>query len=781
MPAGTKKEIQLEIAHVLFMDIVGYSKLVIDEQHALLETLNQIVRNTQQFRNAEAAGKLIKIPTGDGMALVFQDRLEAPVECALEISRSLKEHPTLPLRMGVHSGPVSGVIDVTERANVAGAGINMAQRVMDCGDVGHILFSKHVAEDLEQYARWKPLLHDLGECEVKHGTEVSVVNLYGNDFGNPKLPVAFQTLKRRRGRNRNMAIAAALIVMGLIIVARVWFSRNRIVPTPSALEKSIAVLPFENLSEDKANAYFATGIQDEILTRIARIGTLKVISRASTWEYSPRPTNLAEIAHQLGVANVLEGSVQKAADQVHVNVQLIRAATDEHLWAESYDRKLQNIFGVESEVASAVAEALKIKLSGVEQPPLEQKPTSNPKAYQAYLRAIALYGGAYTADEEFRAMNAFEEAVALDPNFALAWAMLSRLNSDSYGVERKPAFREAAKKALDNAMRLQPELPETQVAQAYYQRWVLRDNEAARPIFERLLTRLPNDADVPGTLALITVEEGRWDETSASLDKAIGLNPRERTLRLQAAFVRETVRDFPGALRYYDDALDIWPDNPYLVAGKAEIYQLLGDLDGADALLKTVHPTTKNFRNAGPDQMWYQARFRRSYSDTIRLLTNLLEQAPSLPFERCSYRRMLGDLQRLSGDTNRANANYVQARNEFEQLLKEQPDDVDYIYRELALIYAGLGDKQQATSCIERAISLKQASMDAWYGPKREETQARIAARFDQKDLAISILEHLLKTSYQHPITPALLRLDPDFDLLRGDQRFERLAHSDGK
>jgi tetratricopeptide (TPR) repeat protein len=360
--------------------------------------------------------------------------------------------------------------------------------------------------------------------------------------------------------------------------------------------------------------------------------------------------------------------------------------------------------------------------------------------------------------------------------------MLSRLNSDQYAVEGKPGFREAAKKTLDNAMRLQPELPETQVAQAYYQKWVLRDNEGARPIFERLLTRLPNDADVPGTLALITLEEGRWDETSASLDKAIGLNPRERTLRFQAAFVRETVRDFSGALRYYDEALDIWPDNPYLVAGKAGIYQSLGDLDGADALLKNIHPTTKNWANAGPNQIWYQAKLRRSYSDAIRFLTNFLEQGPSSSgLLRASYRRMLGDLQQLSGDTKSANANYVQARNEFEQLLKEQPDNADSIYKELGIIYAGLGDKQQATSCIERAISLTPASKDAWYGPKVEETQARIAARFGEKDLAISILEHLLKTSYQRPITPALLRLDADFDPLRGDPRFEKLAHSDGK
>src|SRR5713226_1576369 len=342
MSTEIKKEIQLEIAYVLFIDIVGYSKLLIDEQHALLETLNQIVRSTEQFRKAEAAGKLIKIPTGDGMALVFQDRLEAPVECALEISRALKEHPTLPLRMGVHSGPVSGVIDVNERANVAGAGINMAQRVMDCGDAGHILLSHHVAEDLAEYERWRPFLHDLGTFEVKHGARVSVTNLYSDEVGNPNLPSKLQAVKKHHAHVRWAAVAIGLLVVAALAAALFSFLRKG--PARSlatAVEKSIAVLPFENLSEEKANAFFADGVQDEILTYLAKIADLKVISRTSVLQYkSGVARNLREIAQQLGVANVVEGSVQRSGNRVRVNAQLIDARNDAHLWAQTYDRDL---------------------------------------------------------------------------------------------------------------------------------------------------------------------------------------------------------------------------------------------------------------------------------------------------------------------------------------------------------------------------------------------------------------------------------------------------------
>src|SRR6266568_2974059 len=721
MSTEIKKEIQLEIAHVLFIDIVGYSKLLMNEQRTLLDTLNQVVRNTEEFQSAEQASRLIKIPTGDGMALVFYNSPEAPVECALEISRAVKEHPELQLRMGVHSGPVSGVIDVAGHANLAGAGLNMANRVMSCGDAGHILVSKRIAEDLGEYEHWRPFLHDLGACEVKHGVRIGVVSLYDNEVGNPQLPKKFQALKQRRTRVRWAEVTIALLVLGAVVAAFVLVSRRPVRSTVAAPEKSIAVLPFENLSRDPDNAYFAAGIQDEILTRLAKIRALKVISHNSTQQYAARPGNLPEIARQLGVANILEGSVQKAADQVHINVQLIRAATDEHLWAESYDRKLENIFGVEAEVATSVAEALKAKLTGAEQRALEQKPTNNPEAYDAYLRGITLW----REDNYFTRLSAtspLEEAVRLDPNFALAWAFLTRVNSVVYDGEATPDRRAAAGSSLATALRLQPDLPEVKLAHAFYQYLVLGDYEGARKSLEQLRTKLPNSADILEVLGNITRRQGRWNESRAYFDQAIALNPQDRLLRNEAGRVREATRDFPAALRSYDEALSIWPDEPALIDGKATVYQALGELDQADALLEKLHPTAENYH--GIDAICYQAILRRRFGGPIPLLQTCLDQASSLPpLVRTAYRQHLGDLQRLSGNVAAANLYYSRVRDEFEQGLKEQPANAGWMLSQLAYAHAGLGDLQHALTFADRAISLASASKDALLTPLLEETR----------------------------------------------------------
>ena len=563
MPSEVKKEIGLEIGHVLFIDIVGYSKLLIDEQRDYLHTLNEVVRRTDSFRAADAAGKLTRLPTGDGMALVFATTPDAPVSCAIEISNALRSHPELRVRMGIHSGPVSGITDVNDRSNVAGAGINLAQRVMDCGDAGHILLSKHVADDLEQYRQWRSHLHDLGECEVKHDVRVHVVNLYTDELGNRELPEKFQQAKatltapptsapvaKPAPRSRGL-IAALIIVAALAGAGGFYIFSHRSgptappsasAPTPAAVaipEKSIAVLPFENLSEDKANAYFADGIQDEILTRLSKIADLKVISRTSTQQYQSKPGNLSEIAKQLGVAHILEGSVQKAGDAVHINVQLIKAATDAHLWGESYDRELQNIFAVEGEVAKAIADQLRAKLTGQEEQVITAKPTDNPEAYDAYLRGLA-----YTLKTSPTPVNALgaqkylRDAVRLDPKFALAWAVLSYTESRGYltlNLQPTVALREEARQAAETALTLQPNLGEAVLAKGSYHYACLKDYDTAVRYFEQARPLLPNSSKIPESLAYVTRRRGQWDRSEAYFNEAERLDPRNAYMLSQHA------------------------------------------------------------------------------------------------------------------------------------------------------------------------------------------------------------------------------------------------------
>src|SRR5712691_3950961 len=421
---------RLEIGHVLFIDIVGYSKLLLKQQSELLRELNEIVSGTNEFHEAESAGKLIRLPTGDGMALVFRTNTESPVECAMEIARALKSHPAIQLRMGIHSGPVDEVVDVNQRANIAGAGINMAQRVMDCGDAGHILLSKHVAEDLEQDDRWRPLLHDLGPCEVKHGARVGVTNLYSDEVGNPQLPKKFQTLQKHRSHVRWAEVTIAFLVLAAVVAAFIFVLRKPTRSVLSVAEKSIAVLPFENLSEEKANAFFADGVQDEILTNLARIADLKVISRTSVMQYKTGlQRNLREIGQQLGVAHLLEGSVQRAANRVRVNAQLIDARTDAHLWAQTYDRDLADVFAIQSEIAKAIAEQLQARLSPNEKTAIEKPPTTDLAAFDLYTRAkTLLLSISFTLTNEQNLRQAVEllnQAVTRDPTFFEAYCQLA--------------------------------------------------------------------------------------------------------------------------------------------------------------------------------------------------------------------------------------------------------------------------------------------------------------------------------------------------------------------
>src|SRR5216110_1426217 len=703
MSTEVKKEIQLEIAHVLLIDVVGYSKLLVNEQIELLQELNQIVRSTECFRAAETKGKLIRVSTGDGMALLFFHSPEQPVRCALEISRTLQGHPHIQLRMGVHSGPVNQVTDVNDKTNIAGAGINVAQRVMDCGDAGHILLSGHIAEDLTHYRHWQPYLHDLGECEVKHGLRLHLVNLYKDNLGNPHLP---DKLKRGRRWKQTSGVSirpvitprwpkyvltAVLLVsvVALAISFSVFYRRGSPVVARSSSvkaadvglpisEKSIAVLPFENRSEDKANAYFADGIQDEIRTRLSKIADLKVISRTSTQHYKSAPENLPEIATQLGVANIVEGSVQKSGDAVRVNVRLIKATNDSQLWADTFDRKLTDIFSVESEVAKAIADQLRAHLSSREEQEIAARPTDNVEAYDAYLRGLAYTLKTYpTSANVLGAQKYLREAVRLDPKFALGWALLSYVDARGYitqSIQPTVALREEARQAAETALTLQPNLGEAVVAKGAYHYFCLKDYDTAVRYFEQARQFLPNSSQIPENLAYVARRRGQWDKSESYFNEVERLDPRNVGVLTQHALSYIALRRFPEAVRKLDQVLNITPDDVDTIALKATIAQAEGDLPRASVLLTPLH-LTADLTQALETQV-YQAILERRPAQIVPRAKEILSKPdPALGYINGELRFWLGWAQEVAGDHAAAQETWRQARSELEPFLKEQPEN----------------------------------------------------------------------------------------------------------
>ncbi|HST30631.1 MAG TPA: hypothetical protein VLK27_07300 [Chthoniobacterales bacterium] len=545
-------------------------------------------------------------------------------------------------------------------------------------------------------------------------------------------------------------------------------------------EKSIAVLPFDNLSDDKANAYFAEGIQDEILTRLSKIAALKVISRTSTQKYKSAPDNLREVGQQLGVANLLEGSVQKAGNAVHVNVQLIKAATDEHLWAESYDRKLDDIFGVEKEIAQNIASALKAQLSGAEEQSLAQKPTNNPAAYEAYLRGKALMNEG-NEDAVRAGIQSYEEAVRLDPKFAVAWAGLASARSVGfYYMNGTPAGRAAAEQSLAKAEELQPELPEVQLARATFGYFVLRDDQHVRDVLQQLHLIWPNNADVIQLLAFTYQRLGEWQKAVDAFDQVIVLNPQYLLVRKFAAYTRCDVRDWAGAQGIVNEALQIWPTDLNLLAIKAQIFQANAQLDQAQPIVDKLTPDRIDYDAVGA--VWYQAKLVRKPALALKLFEPLARRTDALK-EWTRDAQIFGELQELSGDSAAARATYVTVRNAAEANLREQPQSTRSLSI-LASALAGLRKRSAAVQAIDKAIALN--ANDARAQPFYQETKARILAHFGDKDGALAILSHLLETSYEGglfgpPLTPALLRLDPDWDNLRSDPRFEKLCQEPAK
>jgi TolB-like protein/class 3 adenylate cyclase/Tfp pilus assembly protein PilF len=795
--AESSPDLELEIAYLLLIDVVGYSKLLVNEQIELLQQLNQIVRATECFRAAEASGKLIRVPAGDGMALLFFHSPEEPVRCALEISRALQHHSHIHVRMGVHSGPVNSVTDVNDQTNIAGSGINISQRVLECGDAGHILLSGHVAEDLAQYRHWQPHLHDLGECQVKHGLRLHVFNLCKDGLGNSQIP---EKLKRRRWKQQAAAIrpvsaprwprfvlTAALLIsaVALAISFSIFLRRGSLLATASLAtsvpEKSVAVLPFENLSANQENAFFADGVQDEILTDLSRVADLKVISRTSVMQYKNAATrNVREIAQQLGVAHLLEGSVQRAGNRVRVTAQLIDARTDTHLWAERYDRDLANVFAIQSEIAKKIADQLQVKMSLSEKAAIEKAPTTDLLAYDLYLRAQELFADTtdpiHAKEKLPQAAKLLDEAVTRDPHFLQAWCLLSRVHGAAYfrGHDHTTARLELASAAVQTALRLQPDAGEAHLALAIYYYNGFRDYQRARTELAIARQTLPNNADVFHYTGLIDRREGRWEEATRNIERALELDPRNFFKLQQLALNYLRQRRYADEARIYDRALTIVPGDP-----TTRMLRALIALDWR-ADIKPFQTTLATLLAENPslplniDTLFYAPCDRNAAMANLAL-ANYPREGVVNTGVNYPHAYWEGVVARLQGDSSKARIAFTVARKEVENTVEKQPDFAAALSL-LGMIDAGLERKQDALHEGQRACELLPVSKDAIDGCALAINLAQIYTWTGEKDRAIEQIAAV--ESVPSTLSYGLLKLHPYWDPLRGDPRFEKIVAS---
>ena len=792
-------EVKLEIGHVLFIDIVGYSQLLITQQSEHIETLRSIVRSTAQFRAAEGEGKLLRLPTGDGGALVFRTTPEAPVLCALEIARELKKHPELRVRMGIHSGPVNAITHLNEQANIAGAGINIAQRVMDCGDAGHILLSKHVAEDLEHYPRWQPYLHDLGECEVKHGLRVSIVNLYTDDAGNAARPTRLEARKRspataKRPAGFRTLVLAALILIGLGVPAIIFtpaILKSLRSSTSSdkaaasfAPEKSIAVLPFENLSDDRQNAFFADGVQDEILTNLAKVADLKVISRTSVMQYKASVArNLREIGHALGVAHVLEGSVQRIANKVRVNAQLIDARNDAHLWAQSYTRDLADVFGIQSEIAEAIAQQLQARLSANEKAEMAKPSTSDPLAYDLYMRARQLDDLVNNPNAKvslLQGISLLEEAVRRDPKFLRAYCLMCETHLDLYwaGFDHTEQRREMARVALQKAEEIQPDAGEVHWMKALYAYHGFRDYDRALEELKPAMQLLPNEARLYVLAGAVDRRTARFAEAEANFKRAVELDPRNFIVLMEAGSTFQGMRRYAEARHLYEQALSILPNDPFVSYSLGfNSFAQTGDVVDWRKRLQLIAQNGPEAARGVAFPLLVCSWMQRDKSESEKALALVPAEGIANSFDEAHIPRefCVGRTAWLFGNKDLAQTALTAARAIFERMTREQPDYAQG-WSYLGLTDTMLGRCDEAIQEGKRACEILPFTKDSWVGPTWITYLATIYVRCGNKDAALEQLEK--SVNLPTGVTYGELKTSPDWDALRGNVHFEKLVAS---
>ena len=800
-------DLRLEIGHVLFIDLVGYSKLLIDEQRERLAQLIEIVLATSQVRESTNE-QLVKLPTGDGMALVFRNSSEEPARCALEIAEALKRHPEIPVRMGIHSGPVSEMTDVAGHTNLAGAGINLAQRVMDCGDAGHILLSQRVAEDLMQYRQWASRLHDLGECEVKHGVRLHLVNLYAEQLGNAALPEKFRsrmathsapgpTLPARPAR-RSLGLVAGLLILALALVGAGFYlfthrSVAKAAPAPSVSatptlaalpEKSIAVLPFENLSSNKENAYFADGVQDEILTDLARIADLKVISRTSVMQFKDAANrNLREIGQALGVAHVLEGSVQRSSNRVRVNAQLIDARTDAHLWAQTYDRDLADVFAIQSEIAKSIADQLQAQLSPKEEASLQAKPTKDLIAYDLYLRAQEIARKAVTsvgvsgADAARSQITLLEAATQRDPTFVPALCALAQSYLFLYwqGNDHTPERLAAAQNTLDQAARVRPDSGDVHYGRAILYYWGYRDYDAALKELEAARRELPNDASISYWTGLIKRRQGHWEESVRDMKESVTADPRNAGIISEAAQTLAAAGRGSEGIEMIDNALKWDP----LDFGLLQLRALFDMFAKADLGPWKVLVTSDAARAASESDL-VNCRFdlamtERDYHTAATLLAGgkVAEFDNNGFFVPKEWNEAL--IASGLGEEAKAKAQYSAARDRVAARVAQQPENAQALIV-LAQLDAALGHKEDAIREGERATELLPIAKDSIVGAHIAYQLAGIYAQVGESTRALELLDKVAGIPFGGSYGE--LKLERTWDPLRPDPRFEQIVQS---
>jgi TolB-like protein/Tfp pilus assembly protein PilF len=794
-------ELELEVAHLLLIDVVGYSKLLVNEQIELIQKLNQIVRAGECFRRAEAGGKLIRLPTGDGMALLFFNSPEQPVNCALEITKELQSHPEIKIRMGVHSGPVNQVTDVNDRSNVAGPGINVGQRVLDCGDAGHILLSKHLADDLMQYRHWQPYLQDLGECEAKHGLRLHIVNLYKDGLGNPALPEKFKRGRRWRGgpatiRSTNAAhwpklamLAAMFLSITALIVSAFIFSHRPVAPKDSLdfagdiPEKSIAVLPFQAFGEDKPGTHLTEGVQDEILTNLAKVSGLKVISRTSVMQYKTGvQRNLRDIAKQLGVAHVLEGSVQWSGNRVRVTAQLIDARTDAHIWADRYDRDLADVFALESEVAEIIVAQLQTKLSPREKAAIKEPPTTDLEAYELYAQAKRLIENstinAPQTESLTEAIKLLTDAVQRDPDFALAYYQMAHAHDMLYfaGADHTPARLALADAAIQSLARLRPDSGEAHLARAKHFYWGHFNYDRARSELDLAKKSLPNDP-LPFLLAgFIDRRQSRWEESTKNLERAVQLDPQNPGVLQQIARSYECLRRYGDAGKALDRAIALGPKDAVMRVSRAELeFHWHADLGPFASTVQKILAEDPHQAENIAEQWLYLAECQRDHEAARRALAALPPDGchkETIPFARgwCE-----GLVAHIRDDKKAARAAFTKAHDETAKLVHEQPKYAEAICA-LGVADAVLGNKEAAVREGRRAVELLPVTKESIAGSLLVQYLALIYAWTGDKDHAFEQLAVAAKLPGY--LSYGQLRFDPLWDPLRSDPRFDKIVAS---